>query len=153
MDSISISSYNPGYAMDYEKMILAPIPNYFSDLLTKQTELTKSGGDQLTQQEIDELSGKCDMNQMSSQEYKDFLNYLADKGVIDRPKDLDFDPGERISIKGGQAWLESGKAKSGQSIGIPGVAHFLHPSLAERHKKLLAEQATTEMLRKTGRIV
>lgn len=153
MDNLSISSYNPGYAMDYERMVLAPIPNYFSDLLAKEAELIKSGESHLTQKEIEELSGKCDRSQMSSQEYKDFLNYLADKGVIDRPKELDFDPGERISIKGGQAWLESGKAKSGQSIGIPGVAHFLHPSLAERHKKLLAEQATTEMLRKTGRIV
>ena len=31
---------------------------------------------------LEELSGKCDMNQMSSQEYKDLVNYLVDKGVI-----------------------------------------------------------------------
>lgn len=153
MDNLSISSYNPAYAMDYKRMVLAPVPNYFSDLLAKEAELIKSGESHLTQKEIEELSGKCDRSQMSSQECKDFLNYLADKGVIDRPKELDFDPGERIAIKGGQAWLESGEARSGQRIGIPGVAYFLHSSLAERHKKLLAEQATTEMLRKTGRIV
>lgn len=153
MDNLSISSYNLGYAMDYERMVLAPIPNYFSDLLAKEAELIKSGESHLTQKEIEELSGKCDMNQMSSREYKDFLNYLADKGVIDRPKELDFDPGERIVFKGNQAWLESGEANSGRNTGTPGVVRYLHPSLAERHKKLLAEQAMAEMLRKTGRIV
>lgn len=152
MDNLSISSYNPGYAMDYERMVLAPIPNYFSDLLAKEAELIKSGENHLTQKEIEELSGKCDMNQMSSQEYKDFLNYLADKGVIDRPKELDFDPGERIAYKGRQAWLESG-TNSSRNTGTPGVVRYLHPSLAERHKKLLAEQAMAEMLRKTGHIV
>lgn len=152
ISKLSISSYNPGYAMDYEKMILAPIPNYFSDLLAKEAELIKSGENHLTQKEIEELSGKCDMSQMSSREYKDFLNYLADKGVIDRPKELGFDPGERIVIKGGQAWLESGKANSSRSTGTPGVARYLHPSLAEWHKKLLAEQAAAKVLQSTGRM-
>ena len=46
------------------------------------------------------------MNQMSSQEYKDLVNYLVDKGVIARPEPLGFDPGEPVYIKGGQAWLE-----------------------------------------------
>lgn len=81
MSETSISRYNPGYTMDYDKMALVPIPNYFSDLLAKQAELAKSGESQLTQQEIEELSGKCDMNQMSSQEYKDLINYLADRGT------------------------------------------------------------------------
>ena len=153
MDNLSISSYNPSYAMDYERMVLAPIPNYFSDLLAKEAELIKSGESHLTQKEIEELSGKCDRSQMSSQECKDFLNYLADKGVIDRPKELDFDPGERTAIKGGQAWLESEGTNSSRGTGTPGVARFLHPSLADRHKKLLAEQAVAEMFRKTGHIV
>lgn len=151
MSEISISRYNPSYAMDYDKMILAPIPNYFSDLLAKQAELAKSGESKLTQQEIEELSEKCDMTQMSSQEYKDLVNYLADKGVIDRPEPLGFDPGEPVRIKGGQAWLES--AGTTRNTGTPGIAQFLHPSLTERYNRLLAEQSATELLRKTGRIV
>lgn len=142
----------PGYRMDFQSWTLTPDPNYFSDLLAKQAELSKTGESQLTQQEVEELSGKCDMNQMSSQEYKDFINYLADKGVIDRPKELEFDPGERIVIKGGQAWLESGEANSSRNTGTPGVARYLHPSLAEWHKKLLAEQAAAKVLQSTGRM-
>ena len=149
MSEISISRYNPGYAMDYDKMILAPIPNYFSDLLAKQAELARSGESQLTQQEIEELSGKCNINQMSSQEYKDLVNYLADKGVIDRPEPLDFDPGEPVHIKGGQAWLES--AGTTRNTGTPGIAHFLSPALTERYNRLLAEQAVTKVLQSTGR--
>ena len=103
MSDFSISRYNPSYTMDYDKMALVPIPNYFSDLLAKQAELAKSGESQLTQQEIEELSGKCDINQMSSQECKDFINYLADKGVIDRPEPLGFDPGELVRVISQQA--------------------------------------------------
>ena len=95
-----------GYRMDFQSWTLTPDPNYFSDLLAKQSELAKNGESKLTQQEIEELSGKCDMNQMSSQEYKDLVNYLVDKGVIARPEPLGFDPGEPVYIKGGQAWLE-----------------------------------------------
>ena len=36
---------------------------------------------------------------MSSQEYKDLVNYLVDKGVIARPEPLGFDPGEPVYIK------------------------------------------------------
>ena len=86
----------PGYRMDFQSWTLTPDPNYFSDLLAKQSELAKNGESKLTQQEIEELSGKCDMNQMSSQEYKDLVNYLVDKGVIARPEPLGFDPGEPV---------------------------------------------------------
>lgn len=91
----------PGYRMDFQSWTLTPNPNYFSDLLARQSELAKSGESQLTRQEIEELSEKCDITQMSSQEYKDLVNYLADKGVIDRPEPLGFDPGEPVRIKGG----------------------------------------------------
>lgn len=141
----------PGYRMDFQSWTLTPDPDYFSNLLARQSELAKNGESQLTQQEIEELSGKCDINQMSSQEYKDFVNYLADKGVIDRPEPLGFDPGELVRIKGGQAWLES--AGTTRNTGTPGIAQFLHPSLTERYNRLLAEQSATELLRKTGCIV
>lgn len=140
----------PGYRMDFQSWTLTPDPNYFSDLLSKQSELAKCGESQLTQQEIEELSGKCDMNQMSSQEYKDFINYLADKGVIDRPEPLGFDPGELVRFKGSQAWLEP--AGTRRNTGTPGVAQFLHPSLTEFHNRLLAEQATAKVLQSTGRM-
>lgn len=145
MNEISVSRYNPGYAIDYDKMILAPIPNYFSDLLAKQTELVQRGESQLTQEEIKELSSKCDISQMSAQEHKDFVNYLADKGVIDRPESLEFDPGERISIKGGQAWLEEEGAKPVRGSGVLDVPQFLHPYLEGQYKKLLAEQAVAAL--------
>ncbi len=150
MSDFSISRYNPSYTMDYDKMALVPIPNYFSDLLAKQAELAKSGESQLTQQEIEELSGKCDINQMSSQECKDFINYLADKGVIDRPEPLGFDPGELVRVKGNQAWLEPVGTR--RNTGVPGVAQFLHPSLTEFHNRLLAEQAAAKVLQCTGRM-
>jgi len=148
ISEIPISRYNPGYTMDYDKMALIPIPNYFSDLLAKQSELSKKGESQLAQQEIEELSDKCDMNQMSSQEYKDFINYLADKGVIDRPEQLDFDPGERIAIKpGGTCWLEEVGSSNSRSDGI---AHYLNPGIPKLYEKLLSQLAVSETLRKTG---
>lgn len=140
----------PGYRMDFQSWTLTPDPDYFSNLLARQSELAKSGESQLTQQEIEELSGKCDMTQMSSQEYKDLVNYLADKGVIDRPEPLGFDPGELVRIKGGQAWLES--AGTTRNTGVPGIAHFLYPSLTERYNRLLAEQAAAKVLQSTGRM-
>ena len=140
----------PGYRMDFQSWTLTPNPNYFSDLLARQSELAKSGESQLTRQEIEELSRKCDMTQMSSQEYKNLVNYLADKGVIDRPEPLDFDPGEPIYIKGGQAWLEP--VGTTWNTGIPGIAQFLHPSLTERYNRLLAEQAAAKVLQSTGRM-
>lgn len=125
-------------------------PDYFSNLLARQSELAKSGESQLTQQEIEALSGKCDISQMSSREYRDFINYLADKGVIDRPEPLVFDPGEPIYIRGGQAWLES--AGTTRNTDTPGVAQFLHPRLTERYNRLLAEQAAAKVLQSTGRM-
>lgn len=125
-------------------------PDYFSNLLARQSELAKSGESQLTQQEIEALSGKCDISQMSFQEYRDFINHLADKGVIDRPEPLDFDPGEPIYIKGGQAWLES--AGITRNTDTPGLAQFLHPRLTERYNRLLAEQAAAKVLQSTGRM-
>ena len=153
MYTIPLAGFNPAYTLDYETTLLSPIPNYFSDLLAKQAELAKTGESQLTQQELEELSGKCDMSQMSTQEFKDLINYLADKGVIERTETFDYDAGEPIYIKKGQAWLEPAKPMSGQSIGTPGVARFLHPFLEEMHKKLLAEQAAAELLQSTDRIV
>lgn len=140
----------PGYRMDFQSWTLTPDPDYFSNLLARQSELVKNGESQLTQQEIEELSGKCDMTQMSSQEYKDLVNYLADKGVIDRPEPLDFDPGEPVRIKGWQAWLEP--AGTTRSTDTPGIPQFLHPSLAERYNRLLAEQAAAKALQSTGRM-
>lgn len=140
----------PGYRMDFQSWTLTPDPDYFSNLLARQSELAKSGESQLTQQEIEELSEKCDITQMSSQEYKDLVNYLADKGVIDRPEPLGFDPGEPVRIKGGQAWLES--AGTTRNTGTPGIAQFLHPSLTERYNRLLAEQAAAKVLQSTGRM-
>jgi len=140
----------PGYRMDFQSWTLTPDPNYFSDLLAKQSELAKNGESKLTQQEIEELSGKCDMNQMSSQEYKDLVNYLVDKGVIARPEPLGFDPGEPVYIKGGQAWLEP--TGTMWNTGKPGVAQFLHPSLAEFHNRLRAEQAAAKVIQSIGRM-
>ena len=57
-------------AMDYKKMVLTPVPNYFSDLLARQTELAGTGDSQLTAEEIRDLSEKCDMSKMVSQAYK-----------------------------------------------------------------------------------
>lgn len=140
----------PGYRMDFQSWTLTPDPNYFSDLLAKQSELAKNGESKLTQQEIEELSGKCDMNQMSSQEYKDLVNYLVDKGVIARPEPLGFAPGEPVYIKGGQAWLEP--TATMRNTGKPGVAQFLHPSLAEFHNRLRAEQAAAKVIQSIGRM-
>lgn len=140
----------PGYRMDFQSWTLTPDPNYFSDLLAKQSELAKNGESKLTQQEIEELSGKCDINQMSSQEYKDLVNYLVDKGVIARPEPLGFDPGEPVYIKGGQAWLEP--TGTMWNTGKPGVAQFLHPSLEEFHNRLRAEQAAAKVLQSIGRM-
>lgn len=139
-----------GYRMDFQSWTLTPDPNYFSDLLAKQSELAKNGESKLTQQEIEELSGKCDINQMSSQEYKDLVNYLVDKGVIARPEPLGFDPGEPVYIKGGQAWLEP--TGTMRNTGKPGVAQFLHPSLEEFHNRLRAEQAAAKVLQSIGRM-
>lgn len=126
----------PGYRMDYQSWTLAPDPNYFSDLLAEQRSLAETGGSQLTRQEIETLSDKCDMSRMSSQEYQDLVDYLADKGVIDRPKPLDFDPGERISIRGGTAWIDT----AGSSGPADGVVRFLHPYLRQRYEEFLAEE-------------
>ena len=141
--------FNGAYRLDYETMILSPDPNYFPDLLAKQAELAKTGESKLTQQEIEDISEKYDTKQMSN---RDLVNYLADKGVIDRPKTLDYDAGERVVYTGPQAWLEPEKPKYGQIV-TPGVNHLLSSIMEEMHKKLLAEQAAAEALRSTGHIV
>ena len=152
MYSYSFPIYNPSYTLDFETMILSPVPNYFPDLLAKQAELAKTGESQLTQQEIDDLSEKYETKQMSN---KDLLRYLSDKGVIDRPKIFDLenlDGGERVVYTGPQAWFEPVKSMSSQSIGTPGVNRFVSTFMEEMHKLLLAEQATAELRQSTGHI-
>ena len=149
MYSYSFPIYNPSYTVDFETMILSPVPNYFPDLLAKQAELAKTGESQLTQQEIDDLSEKYETKQMSN---KDLLRYLSDKGVIDRPKNLDLDAGERVVYTGPQAWFEPVKSMSSQSIGTPGVNRFVSTFMEEMHKLLLAEQAAAELRQSTGHI-
>ena len=142
--------FNGAYRLDYETMILSPDPNYFPDLLAKQAELAKTGESKLTQQEIEDISEKYDTKQMSN---RDLVNYLADKGVIDRPKTLDYDAGERVVYTGPQAWFEPVKSMSSQSIGTPGVNRFVSSYMEEMHKILLAELAAAELLQSTDRIV
>ena len=158
MNGISLDCYCTVSKFDYETKRLVPNLNFFSDLMAEQAELAKRGESKLTQEEIEELSGKCDMNQMSSQECKDLLAFLADKGVIDRP-DPDFDPGERISYNGPQQQLlaegAEAEAKWGEhaDLGPRGVVYFLSSYMEERFQKLLAEQVAAEALRNTGRLV
>lgn len=147
MYSYSFPIYNPSYTLDFETMILSPVPNYFPDLLAKQAELAKTGESQLTQQEIEDLSEKYDTKQMSN---RDLLRYLSDKGVIDRPKNLDLDGGERVVYTGPQAWFEPVKSMSSQIT--PGVNHFVSTFMEEMHKLLLAEQAAAELRQSTGHI-
>lgn len=122
------------YWFDPETLTLRPDHNYFSDLLAKQSELAETGESQLTPQEIEALSGKCDLNKMSSQEYKDLVNYLADKGVIERPEPLGFDPGEPVYIKGGTAWIDT----TGPTGLADGIVRYLIPELAQTHNWLFS---------------
>lgn len=66
------------------------------------------------------------MSKMTSQEYKDIVDLLADKGLVERPKPLDYDPGERVCITGWQASFEPARTPTGPF----NVARFLgdlHP--------------------------
>ena len=116
----------PGYRFDREKLMVTPIPDFFSDILAKESELAKTGENKLTAEEIESLSDKCDMSKMTSQEYKDIVDLLADKGLVERPKPLDYDPGERVCITGWQASFEPARTPTGPF----NVARFLgdfHP--------------------------
>ena len=116
----------PGYRFDREKLMVTPIPGFFSDILAKESELAKTGENKLTAEEIELFSGKCDMSKMTSQEYKDIVDLLADKGLVERPKPLDYDSGERVCITGWQASFEPARTPTGPF----NVARFLgdrHP--------------------------
>ena len=155
-----LERYCPASKYDDETGTFGPNPNFFSDLMAEQAELAKKGKSKLTQEEIEEYSEKYDMNQMSHEERKEFLNFLYDKGVIDRPPSFDckheiiaYRPGEhgaRIVAEGAEA-----EAKWGEhaDLGPRDVVRFLCPCLDEMYKELLAEQAAAEALRSTGRIV
>ena len=100
------------------------------------------------------------MSQMSHEEIQDFLNFLYDKDVIDRPPSCGCKH-EIIALKPGDLKAEilaegaEAEAKWGENadLGPRGVVRFLCTCLDEMYEKLFAEQTTTEMLRKTGRIV
>ena len=53
-----LERYCPTYQYDYERKVFAPNLNFFSDLMAEQAELAKEGGSRLTQEEIEEYSGK-----------------------------------------------------------------------------------------------
>lgn len=155
-----LERYCPTHKYDYETKTFAPNLNFFSDLMAEQAELAKKGGSKLTQKEIEEYSGKCDMNQMSHEEIQNFLNFLYDKDVIDRPPTFDCEhkiiaihPGDlkaEILAEGAEAEEKWGE---NADLGPRGVVRFLCPCLDEMYEELLAEQSATELLRKTGRIV
>ena len=91
----------PGYRFDREKLMVTPIPGFFSDILAKESELAKTGENKLTAEDIVDL--------------------LADKGLVERPKPLDYDPGERVCITGWQASFEPARTPTGPF----NVARFL----------------------------
>lgn len=138
-----LERYFPTHKYDYETKTFGPNLNFFSDLMAEQAELAKRGGSKLTQKEIE-----------------DFLNFLYDKDVIDRPPSCGCKH-EIIALKPGDLKAEilaegaEAEAKWGENadLGPRGVVRFLCPCLDEMYEKLFAEQTTTEMLRKTGRIV
>ena len=155
-----LERYCPSYQYDYERKVFAPNLNFFSDLMAEQAELAKKGGSKLTQEEIEEYSGKCDMSQMSHEEIQGFLNFLYDKGVIDRPPSCDCKH-EIIALKPSdrkaEILAEGAKAeeKWGENadLGPRDVVRFLSPCLDEMYEELLAELAAAEALRSIGRIV
>ncbi len=154
-----LEHYCPTHKYDYETKRFAPNLNFFSDLMAEQAELAKKGGSKLTQKEIEEYSGKCDMSQMSHEEIQDFLNFLYDKDVIDRPPSFDCDH-EIIAVHSGDLKAEilaegaEAEEKWGENadLGPRGVVRFLCPCLDEMYEKLLAEQAATKVLQCTGRM-
>lgn len=155
-----LERYCPTHKYDYETKTFAPNLNFFSDLMAEQAELAKKDGSKLTQKEIEEYSGKCDMRQMSHEEIQDFLNFLYDKNVIDRPPPfgcghdiIAVHPGDlkaKILAEGAEAEEKWGE---NADLGPRGVVRFLCPCLDEMYEELLAEQPAAELLRKTGRVV
>ena len=125
--------------------------------MAEQAELAKKGGSKLTQEEIEEYSGKCDMSQMSGEEIKDFLNFLYDKGVVERPPyhcehEIQVSPGNHAGpmVEGAEALAKWGlHADLGpRDVVLIGCCCF-----DEMYEELLAEQAKTEVLRSMGRMV
>ena len=160
MSAISVNPYWPTSTYDHETGRLVPNLNFFSDLMAEQAELAKKGESKLTQEEIEEYSGKCDMSKMSREERDDFLNFLYDKGIIDHPRSTDCDHEIQSSRPGEHgAWIVAegaeAEAKWGEraDLGPRGVVYFLRSYMEERFQKLLAEQAAAEALRNTGRLV
>ena len=158
ISSSILERYCPTYKFDYETKRFAPNLNFFSDLMAEQAELAKKGESKLTQEEIEELSGKCDMSQMSHEEIQDFLNFLYDKDVIDRPPFYDCKHEIQVCSEN-YAWVVAegaeSEAKWGEhaDLGPRDVVRFLSPCLDEMYEELLAEQAATAALRSTGRLV
>ena len=154
-----LEHYCPTHKYDYETKRFAPNLNFFSDLMAEQAELAKKGGSKLTQKEIEEYSGKCDMSQMSHEEIQDFLNFLYDKDVIDRPPSFDCDH-EIIAVHSGDLKAEilaegaEAEEKWGENadLGPRGVVRFLCPCLDEMYEELLAEQAAARVLWSIGRM-
>ena len=153
-----LERYCPTYKYDYERDMITPNLNFFSDLMAEQAELAKKGGSKLTQEEIEEYSGKCDMSQMSGEEIKDFLNFLYDKGVVERPPhhdcehEIQVSPGNHAGpmVEGAEA-----EAKWGLNadLGPRDVVIFGCSCLDEMYEELLAERAKAEVLRSMGRMV
>ena len=137
-----LEHYCPTHKYDYETKRFAPNLNFFSDLMAEQAELAKKGGSKLTQKEIE-----------------DFLNFLYDKDVIERPPSFDCDH-EIIAVHSGDLKAEilaegaEAEEKWGENadLGPRGVVRFLCPCLDEMYEKLLAEQAATKVLQCTGRM-
>ena len=155
-----LERYCPTYKYDYETKTFGPNLNFFSDLMAEQAELAKRGGSKLTQKEIEEYSGKCDMSQMSHEEIQDFLNFLYDKDVIDRPPSFDCKH-EIIAVRlsdlnKAEILAEGAEAeeKWGENadLGPRGVVRFLCPCLDEMYEELLAEQAAARVLWSIGRM-
>lgn len=158
MSGISIERYCPTYKFDYETKRFAPNLNFFSDLMAEQAELAKKGESKLTQEEIEEYSGKCDMSQMSHEEIQNFLNFLYDKDVIDRPRFFDCKHEIQVCSEN-YAWVVAegaeSEAKWGEhaDLGPRDVGVFGCSCLEEMLQEYLAEQAVAAALRSTGRLV
>ena len=160
MSAISVNPYWPTSTYDHETGRLVPNLNFFSDLMAEQAELAKKGESKLTQEEIEEYSGKCDMSKMSREERDDFLNFLYDKGIIDHPRSSDCDHEIQFSRPGEHgAWIVAegaeAEAKWGENadLGPRGVVRFGCACIEGMLKEYLAEQAIAEALRSIGRMV
>ena len=88
MSDISVPSYMPCYHIDLSAK-KATLGKYnFSKFLEQQTQLAENArnqatsSQQLTQQQYQELAGKYDPEQMSQQEYRDFIHELENNGVL-----------------------------------------------------------------------